>query len=92
MVQSARPLALPIAHLRGAWLIPAFAHLYPELPAGTWVTASSAAAVVFGGILAQARAWPDSSPRVLPEEHFAFRGGLERGKPWDGQGTRATDP
>ena len=64
---------------RRARLHPEFADLYPELPAGFWITAWYAA-------MKQAdRLWLDLGPRalissrVLRDEHFQFRGGQPRG-------------
>lgn len=77
---------------RLAWLRPVFASQYPEIPAGVWVTAMSAAWVVIGGVLGRTRAWPGAGSRVLPDEHFVFRDGLGRPSEWIGPGSRADDP
>lgn len=77
---------------RLAWLRPEFATLYPELPAGVWVTAWSAAWVITGGVYGGARVWPGPGSRVLPEEHFVFREGGRRPPGWSGLHTRMDDP
>ncbi len=69
----------------------ACAALYPEVPAGRWATA--------GGIALRvaARIWRDRglnavvSHRLLPEEHFEFRGGLSREPTWEGSPERLSD-
>ncbi len=68
-----------------------FAGLYPELPMGHWATA--------GGIALRvaARIWRDHgvnavvSDRLLPEEHFEFRGGTSREPAWEGSPERLSD-
>ncbi|HUR93708.1 MAG TPA: hypothetical protein VMY76_03935 [Gemmatimonadales bacterium] len=77
---------------RLAWLRPEFASLYPEIPAGLWVTAFSAALVIVGGVMGGSRSWPGPGSRVLMNEHFLFRGGTTRTDRWRGPGTRADDP
>ena len=91
MVPLARTFPLPARKVRQAWLSPEFARLYPELPAGCWVTAASAAAVIAGAVVARARPWPANTSRVLPDAHFRFRGGEGRGPHLEVR-TRATDP
>ncbi len=72
-------------------LHPRYAHLYPEIPPGIWVTATSAAWVVLGGILGRTRSWPCPGPRVLGQEHFIFRGGDCRVEGWLGPNSRSDD-
>jgi hypothetical protein len=78
--------------LREAWLRPEYAALYPEVPAGIWVTVFSAAWTIVCGVMTGARPWPGLGPRVLGEKHFVFRGGSSRAPGWDGPGCRADDP
>jgi hypothetical protein len=82
----------PAAVLRRAWLDPAFAALYPDLPSGIWMTAVSASSLVVYAALSWGRPWPDDDPRILSDAHFRFRGGRSRGEGWDGVITRGTDP
>jgi hypothetical protein len=77
---------------RLAWLRPEFATLYPELPAGTWVTARSATLVIAGGVFGGERGWPAPGSRVLPDQHFLFRSGGRRQRGWTGPLTRMDDP
>ena len=77
---------------RQAWLRLRYAAVYPEIPAGVWVTAFSAAWAVAGGVMAGARMWPGRGQRVLEEDHFVFRGGVGRA-PWERRsGVRLCDP
>jgi hypothetical protein len=66
--------------------------LYPELPAGVWVTAMSAAWVVIGSVFGRSREWPGQCARILPDEHFVFRDGAGRHAGWFGPLSRADDP
>ena len=67
---------------RLALLDPEFGSLYPELTAGQWLPAMDAALAVTG------RIWRDRGTevlvreRVLPEDHFHFRGGVPREPGW----------
>jgi hypothetical protein len=70
----ALPLAVAWRGRRQALLNPAFADVYPEIPAGIWVTAVSASFAILGGVMAGARSWPHDGPRVLSDRHFIFRG------------------
>ena len=78
--------------LRRAWLDPAFASLYPDLPSGIWMTAASASSLTVYAALSWGRPWPDDGPRILSDAHFRFRGGHSRGAEWNGVITRGTDP
>ena len=68
--------------IRRALLIPRFGSLYPEIPAGHWIPAWQAA------MRRAERVWRDEGPnslvrdRLLPDEHFQFRGGKPRGWAW----------
>jgi hypothetical protein len=56
-----------------------FAHLYPSLPMDTWLGAAEVGALLLRWI-AGGGASPRLGARLLPEEHFEFRGGgLPRG-------------
>ena len=76
--------------VREARLRSRFAYLYPELPADTWLPASEVGATILMSQLRSAR--PASlGELLLPDEHFEFRGGNERG--FDaGVRTRYGDP
>lgn len=64
--------------VREARLREGFAHLYPELRAGTWLAATEVGATILMSQLRAAR--PLSlGDRLLPDEHFEFRGGGDRG-------------
>jgi hypothetical protein len=60
--------------MREARLRPEFAHLYPGLTPGQWEPASRIAEAVLANLMLQEMAAPVQE-RVLPEEHFEFRGG-----------------
>ena len=64
---------------REARLKTAFAHLYPSLPTDTWVGAAEVGSLLLRWI-AGGGASPRLGARLLPAEHFEFRGGeLPRG-------------
>ncbi len=60
--------------VREARLHPEFAQLYPGIPAGEWLCAAVLADRVLVGRLLRG-ASSAIRGRVLPEEHFEFRGG-----------------
>jgi hypothetical protein len=60
--------------VREARLHPEFARLYPGIPAGEWLCAAVLADRVLVGRLLRG-ASSALMGRVLPEEHFEFRGG-----------------
>ncbi len=66
--------------IREARLRPEFAHLYPELAAGQWLSASEVGATILMSQLRSSRP-PSLGERLLPDEHFEFRGGPARGFP-----------
>jgi hypothetical protein len=72
-------------------LRPEFAGLYPGLDPGVWETATDIAARLLAQHVIQPSPGHMLSNRVLPEQHFEFRGGSPRGSPWSGRGSRATD-
>ena len=72
---AALPWAVALRGRRQALLNPAFADVYPEIPAGIWVTAVSASFAILGAVMAGTRSWPPhNGPRVLSDRHFIFRG------------------
>ena len=75
--------------MREARLRPEFAHLYPGLTPGQWESAVRIAEAVLANVMLQEMAQAPASARVLPEEHFEFRGGelARRG----GQRSRVVD-
>ncbi len=81
-----------VAPLRRTRLDPKFGSLYPEIPAGHWIPAWQAAT------RRAERLWRETGPealldgRILPEEHFQFRGGRSRGASWYVTAERLSDP
>ena len=75
--------------MREARLRPEFAHLYPGLTPGHWESAARVAEAVLANLMLQEMAESPASERVLPEEHFEFRGG--RPAPRAGRRNRAAD-
>jgi hypothetical protein len=77
--------------VREARLKPEFASRYPGLEPGIWETAT----VLADLLLAQHFLRPSPgymlSNRVVPDEHFEFRGGDPRGPSWNGTLSRTTD-
>jgi hypothetical protein len=64
--------------LREVQVNPAFADLYPSLDPGRWYTAAAIAGYVKGTRII--REGPDArfTDRILPGNHFLFRGGSPR--------------
>jgi hypothetical protein len=77
--------------MREARLRPEFAHHYPNLTPGQWESAVRIAEAVLAIVMLQEMADAPQPNRVLPEEHFEFRGGaqLQRG---DRRGRAAGGP
>ena len=75
--------------VREARLRPAYAHLYPELRADEWMAATEVGATI---LMSQLRSQRPLSlgECLLPDEHFEFRGGADRGVA--AFRTRRTDP
>ena len=73
-----------------ARLKPSYAGHYPGLPAGVWLNAAEGVALAAPR---RRRAEPTLKPRqrLLPEEHFEFRGGAPRGRWWPAVLSRGTD-
>ena len=71
-------MVMPMTFVREARLKPEFAHLYPELPAGRWMPASEVGATI---LMTQLKSLAPKrlGERLLPDEHFEFRGGSDRG-------------
>ncbi len=61
--------------MREARLRPEFAHLYPGLSSGQWESAARVAEAVLANLMLQELAESPPDERVLPEQHFEFRGG-----------------
>ena len=89
---SANQRAVCVSSLRHTRLNPKFRSLYPEIPAGQWIPAWEAAT------RRAVRLWRDVGAealleeRVLPEEHFQFRGGKSRSPDWYVEPERLSDP
>ena len=81
-----------VGPLRRTRLDPKFGSLYPEIPAGHWIPAWQAAT------RRAERLWREVGPeallgdRILPEEHFQFRGGRPRSAGWYVEPERLSDP
>ena len=63
--------------VREARLKSAYAHLYPELAPNTWIPATDVGAAILMSQL-QSKRPLSLGERLLPDEHFEFRGGAER--------------
>jgi hypothetical protein len=61
--------------MREARLRPEFADLYPALTPGRWEPASRIVEAVMANLLLQEMGAGPPQDRLLPEEHFEFRGG-----------------
>jgi hypothetical protein len=75
---------------REARLRPEAAELYPKLVVDRWVRAAALVPVVIRERARNGVPWVGEG-RVLPEEHFEFRGTAPRGPLWTGLLTRLTD-
>lgn len=76
--------------IRRARLRPAYAHLYPRIAAEVWVGARTAVrALRRAG--RHAKALELEGRRILPDEHFEFRGGVEQQREGRDRRTRSTD-
>ncbi len=62
--------------MREARLRPEFVHLYPGLTPGQWEPASRIAEAVLANLMLEQLGEAPSSDRLLPEQHFEFRGGV----------------
>ncbi len=61
--------------MREARLRPEFGHLYSGLTPGQWESAARIAEAVLANVMLQKMAEAPAAARLLPEEHFEFRGG-----------------
>jgi hypothetical protein len=78
---------------REARLRPEFASRYPGLEPGTWKSATELADLLLAQHFLRPSPGYMLSERILPEEHFEFRGGgAPRGSTYTGRGSRVTDP
>ena len=66
--------------MREARLRPEFARLYPGLKPDQWESAVRVAEAVLANLMLQELAEAPAHERVLPEEHFEFRGGAVAGR------------
>jgi hypothetical protein len=76
------------ANLRKTCLKPEYASLYPEVPPNIWLGAAGVAARVAARLRGSADSSDRLPKRVLPDEHFEFRGGRRRRQTWRGPGSR----
>ncbi len=74
--------------LRKTCLKPEHTSLYPEVPANIWLGAAGVAARVAARLRRSSGAGKSPAERVLPDEHFEFRGGRRRRRTWSGPGSR----
>jgi hypothetical protein len=81
-----------VPHLRVTRLDPKFGSLYPEIPAGHWLPAWDAATRRAERLWREAGADALLQDRVLPDEHFQFRGGKPRSAGWYVEPERLSDP
>jgi hypothetical protein len=56
-------------------LRPEYAHLYPGIPAGTWMLAATLAKHLLTGMVSDGKLPPRINARLLDDDHFEFRGG-----------------
>jgi cytochrome P450 len=77
---------------RRTMLDPQFGRLYPEIPAGYWMSAWQAATRRAERVWREAGAEALISGRLLPDEHFYFRGGRRRNPGWPVVPERLSDP
>ncbi|MEO8634039.1 MAG: hypothetical protein ABI587_02070 [Gemmatimonadales bacterium] len=70
---------------------PAFAADYPTLAPGCWYTAAAVAGFVKGTRLIREGGQAQFGARILPVDHFTFRGGSPRRGGWIGLRTRRLD-
>jgi hypothetical protein len=66
--------------MREARLRQKFAQLYPTLTPGEWQPAARIAEAVLANFLLHEMTDSPTPDRLLPEEHFEFRGGAEPGR------------
>jgi hypothetical protein len=76
---------------RYARLVPTFGSLYPELPAGHWMPAWIATMQRADRVWLEAGSAALIFARLLPEQHFEFRGGRPRPSGWYVKPERLSD-
>jgi hypothetical protein len=77
--------------LREAQLRSEFAAEYPDLVPGRWYTAAAIAGLVKGTRIIREGPKIEFRGRILPGEHFLFRGGCPRQGSWAGLRSRRSD-
>jgi hypothetical protein len=77
--------------LRQVRLKAAYADRYPSLDPGVWCTAAAAAGFVKGTTIVRDGPQVEIRDRVLPSQHFEFRGGVDHRGSWVGMHTRCID-
>ena len=80
------------AQSRQARLRPGYASLYPSLEPGEWVDADDLAEQMLTQHLLRPSPGFGLSGRVLPEDHFEFRGGEPAGRPRIARTRRSDEP
>jgi hypothetical protein len=90
MASPARPIARTTRSTREARLLPSAAHHYPWIEAGRWQPAALLADQVLAGHPLRGT-HSVTCRRLLPDAHFAFRGGTARGDAEDAAGPRRED-
>jgi len=78
--------------MREARLRPKYANLYPTLTPGQWEPAARVAEAVLARLLLLEISESPLLERVLPEEHFEFRGETPHGEPATSGRARSADP
>jgi hypothetical protein len=81
-----------MASHRIALLDPKFGSLYPEIPAGHWLPAWQAATRRAERLWWEVGADALIEGRLLPDEHFRFKGGRPRPSSWYPSPERLSDP
>lgn len=77
--------------LRQVRLKAAYADRYLPLDPGVWYTAAAAAGCVKGTTIVRDGPQVEIRDRVLPPQHFEFRGGVDHLGSWRGIRSRHTD-
>ena len=76
--------------IRRARLRPAYAYLYPRIAPEVWIGARTAVRALRKAS-PHAKALELAGRRILPDEHFEFRGGVEQRREVRGIRSRSTD-
>ena len=77
--------------LRQAKLKKKFGALYPEIPADHWIPAWLAVTRRAHRVWSERGADAMIEDRLLPDEHFEFRGGIPRAPTWSAAPERLSD-